>query len=276
MFQYAFGRGTALRMGFQLSLDTADFQWYSAHEGFQLPQLGIRYNQASEEDLRRLLGWQHQTWARRLRLYKHLPRPNTVVEPYFHFSPRCAKGPDGSYFVGYWQSYRYFSDFANDIRTDFTSGHVDLSAYGSLWHEIETSESVAVHVRRGDYVSTKRGRMAHGPRGSQYYDLAIAEICRLVPEPKFFVFSDQPSVVAEERLVKEPHVLVHVHPRPPAHVELRLMARCKHFVIANSSFSWWAAWLGSASNKRVIAPRKWFMDQKRTTLDLIPADWIGV
>src|SRR5437879_879745 len=89
MFQYAFGKGLALRNGYDLELDTSDFSWYPIHEGPQLAQLGAKFKTASDLSLRNLLGWQNARWARRLRLYKHLPKRHTVVEPHFHFSEGC-------------------------------------------------------------------------------------------------------------------------------------------------------------------------------------------
>lgn len=276
MFQYAFGRALSLRMGYQLRFDVADFQWYSTHEGFQLARLCTTLEQATEDELKEMLGWQHHRWARRLRMYKRFPKRHTIVEPHFHFSRACSQSHDGNYFVGYWHSHRYFEDFANEIRRDFCSTEIDLSVYGSILKEIESSESVGIHVRRGDYVSSRRGRKVLGTCGAKYYSNAIALLQELVSRPKFFVFSDQPSAVMAEQLVSVPHSLVDIKPRPPAYVELRMMARCKHFIIANSSFSWWAAWLGHAGDKRVIAPGRWFADKARTTADLIPPDWLVV
>ncbi|MEX2150245.1 MAG: alpha-1,2-fucosyltransferase [Steroidobacteraceae bacterium] len=276
MFQYAFGKALARRMGCELTFDVADFSWYAMHEGLQIDQLGALVDRASDGALRRLLGWRHQTWARRLRLYKRLPSRHTVVEPFFQYCSACAQSPDGSYLVGYWHSYRYFSDCARDVRTDFGSGDVDLSAFGSLLEQITTSESVAIHVRRGDYVSTTRGKRVLGPCSAEYYASAIALMRSIVPNAKFFVFSDEPESVASEKLIVEPHILVNVRPRPPAFAELRLMTKCKHFIIANSSFSWWAAWLASYPTKVVMAPQHWFRDASLDVSDLFPADWLIV
>jgi hypothetical protein len=276
MFQYAFGRALALRHGYEFNLDVTDFGWYRTHEGFQLEALGVRCKLATERQLAQLLGWRHRRWARRLRMYKRFPRRNTVVEPHFEFSARLLRAPDDCYFVGYWHSNRYFNDQAQQLRTDFVSADVDLSVYGDLPSEIASTESVAVHVRRGDYTTTVRGRNTFVPCGKPYYKKAVDLIRGRVSNPKFFVFSDEPSAVTHEQLIDTSHRLVNVQPRPPAYVELRLMMLCKHFVIANSSFSWWAAWLGDNPTKRVVAPRNWFADGSRDTRDLLPKDWILV
>jgi len=136
---------------------------------------------------------------------------------------------------------------------------------------------VAVHVRRSDYVSTWRNRSTFAVCGSQYYRAAIEAMRALVRDPRFFVFSDDPSAITREKLIDEPHTLVDVRPRPLAHVEMRLMARCKHFIIANSSFSWWGAWLNPSPGKIVVAPRSWFTEKgllTRDTRDLCPLNWI--
>ena len=276
IFQYAFGRALALRMGYEVQFDVCDFQWYSTHEGFQLPGLGVGVRAASESDLHRLLGWRHRRWARRFRLYKRLPPRNIVVEPHFHFCGECARATDGTYLVGYWHSYKYFEDYSDQIRSDLGTAKVDLSRYGSILDDIESSDSVAIHIRRGDYVTTRKGRKVLGSCSPEYYAKAISLVRGLARNPKFFAFSDQPLEIRAQRMVTHPHVLVDVLPRPPAYAELRLMARCKHFIIANSSFSWWAAWLGSDPEKRVIAPKRWFADESRNACDLIPSDWTTI
>jgi hypothetical protein len=261
-------------MGYQFALDVSDFSWYSRHDGMQLPQIGACFEPASHAELAALLGWRHWSWARRLRLYRASPSAKTVLEPHYQFSERCFNGTDATYYVGYWQSPRYFENVAPQLRTELGLTDEQLAPhYGELLPLIRSTNSVAVHVRRGDFVSNWRGRRVHASCDRHYYAAAIARIRQSVSSPIFFVFSDDPQAVIDLQLVPEPFVIVNVYPRPPAFVELTMMSRCKYFVIANSTFSWWAAWLGTCSDKIVVAPSRWIQSATQNTSDLLPDTW---
>jgi len=206
---------------------------------------------------------------------------NEYREPHFHYDPAFeALGPRATLF-GYFQSERYFSSIAGSLCGWFALREPLGVAASAALERIEASGlPVSVHVRRGDYL--KPGTLEyHGLLGEPYYREALA---RLEPdvgqESELFVFSDDMDA-AEQVLNFVPKArLVHVRGDPERPWEdMALMARCRHHVIANSSFSWWGAWLNRWPDKIVVAPRNWFalgqLNRSRT-FDLYPPGWLLV
>jgi hypothetical protein len=134
-------------------------------------------------------------------------------------------------------------------------------------------ESVSLHIRRGDFVSNRKTNEIHGVLPLEYYYEAIRLITNQVRNPEFFIFSDDIPWVRENLLVPKKVNFVE-HPTSNRDYEdLILMSNCKHHIIANSSFSWWGAWLSQNPVKRVIAPREWYRIVIDTR-DLLPEEWI--
>lgn len=182
------------------------------------------------------------------------PSP-TYIEPYFHYSP-IPTNIKSLTLDGYFQSEKYFEDYKDEIRNEFTFRHSKCSA-----PEINT---VSIHVRRGDYLNLSD----HHPVCSlDYYKEAMQRF----PNHNFLVFSDDKSWCLEN--FKEDNVKISVNPDPS--YDLQLMSLCDHHIIANSSFSWWGAWLGKNKDKEVIAPKEWFGPAKTNhdTKDLCPKEW---
>ena len=132
---------------------------------------------------------------------------------------------------------------------------------------------MCVHVRRGDYVTDPFILENVGLCGLEYYQSALDLIRRQVSSPTFFVFSDDPDWTRQNLPVPEPRHFISHNCGVSDHEDLRLMSACKHFVIANSTFSWWGAWLSTHSQKIVIAPKRWFVSAKYPTTDVIPTAW---
>ena len=145
-------------------------------------------------------------------------------------------------------------------------------------HRIDGTESVAVHVRRGDYVTLRSAAALHGTLPVEYYAAAISQLRATVASPHFYVFSDEPEWCASHLplLVGEATFVSH-NVGPKAWQDLMLMSRCRHHVVANSSFSWWGAWLADQRHRgaprQVIAPARWFAGQALDTVDRFPAHW---
>jgi len=134
---------------------------------------------------------------------------------------------------------------------------------------IAVANAVCVHVRRGDYVTSER----HGLCGLDYYREAMAWLQARMSGLEFFVFSDDPAWVAAH-FPRNGAVTLVTHNTGRADAEdLRLMMQCRHFVIANSTFSWWGAWLGQAPGKLVIAPKRWNASEKFSEKDMVPEEW---
>ena len=138
---------------------------------------------------------------------------------------------------------------------------------------IQSSDAVAIHVRRGDYISNQNTTEFHGICSLDYYHKAIDEIISKVNDPHFFVFSDDPEWTQENLKIDAPTTYVAHNSSDKNYEDLRLMSLCNHFIIANSSFSWWGAWLSRNESKIVIAPSRWFQDIKYNDSDRLPEEW---
>ena len=155
-----------------------------------------------------------------------------------------------------------------------------MSGYsGGIYSRLDTLpilavNSVSIHVRRGDYLTNPVTFQTHGLCDIDYYKKAIDEILDLVDKPHFFIFSDDQSWAKSNIIFGAPTDYVMHNNSLKNYEDLRLMSYCRHHIIANSSFSWWGAWLGNNPEKIVIAPKKWFNDPKIDTTDLIPDTWL--
>jgi len=128
-------------------------------------------------------------------------------------------------------------------------------------------------VRRGDYLTSPAASGCHGVCPPEYYHAAVKELATRLRSPHFYVFSDDPAWVKAQLNLPHPTTFVDHNDAEHGYEDLRLMASCRHHIIANSTFSWWGAWLGGYPEKRVVAPQKWFRDDRVDTADLIPQGW---
>jgi hypothetical protein len=198
------------------------------------------------------------------------------VESHFHFDETFFDREPPVFLDGYWQSARYFERIADEVRGVFDRPAAPSRFYDEMRHEIEAAgNAVSVHVRRGDYVTGKAAGKMAGSCTPGYYARAVALMARLVPGATFFVFSDEPEEAGRMLAFADPVVIAGPGGRPAE--DMALMAACRHHIIANSSFSWWGAWLDPSPKKMVIAPRLWFAPdylRKTYTFDLYDPDWI--
>lgn len=286
MFQYAMGRALALRRGTSLGLDT---RWYrggcepgDTPRAFQLD----RFRLLAEEAPASLLPLPAREFGVPMprlhprRVYRGLCRR---IAPYWRLTRYCvergyaydawaARQIDGAYLAGCWQSERYFADAADAIRRDFTlRAAPDAENRRWLARIAAAPCAVAMHVRRTDYV----GARVHGPCSLDYYRRGIELIERRAgARATLFAFSDDPGWARENlRLDRDLHFADHNDAALGGPEDLRLMAACDHQVIANSSLSWWAAWLNPAPRKVVVAPTPWFRTAKLDERDILPTGW---
>lgn len=191
----------------------------------------------------------------------------------FNFNSELLELPENSYIEGYWQSEKYFKDIEGIIRNEYKFKKCLSLKYLELANSIDVENSVSLHIRRGDYVTHHATGEFHGICGIDYYQKAMNLISKNVESPHYFVFSDDPDWAVCNISSDKPITFVSCS-QSSAEDDLRLMSRCRHHVIANSSFSWWGAWLSDFRDKIVIAPKLWFKDQTIDTSDLIPNGWI--
>jgi glycosyl transferase family 11 len=263
MFQYAAGRALALRRNTELQLDLG---WLTPVSRF-VYELGVfgldvrlisAYRHTRRERVRELVGLAPAAWRQNWR------------RDGFSFDPKVIDLPQDTRLVGYWQSEKYFEDFGDVIRADFRFSEPLDASNACVAEAIAASTAVAVHVRRGDYVTDPGARSFLGTLPLDYY-LAGAELMRdRTPDPRFFVFSDDPAWCRSHLRLGGPTTVVD-HNQGRGHDDLRLMALCRHHIIANSSFSWWGAWLASPEGQIVVAPERW--GAAGNAGDVIPDRW---
>lgn len=279
LFQYCAGRAAASRWNAPIKLDLYSFPDHLGRD-YELGVYSIQAAGTATWEDRKALCYLPPTLLARLKrkllggqpVYRHASTYIQRLEGICAYYPEIFElGPD-LYLDGYWQSWKYFAGIADTIRFELSRPEQVGSAALALADRITANEqAVSVHVRRGDYANDAKTTAFHGLCTIEYYQQAVDQIRSTVPGAHFFIFSDEPDWVEENLLLDGPTTLV-----PPGHTgpeDLWLMSQCRHQIIANSSFSWWGAWLNPNPDKLVIAPKRWFADESVDTTDLIPPEW---
>lgn len=199
-------------------------------------------------------------------------------QPSFNYDGNFSSIPDNAYLIGYFQSEKFFSPFEEEIRKSFEFPESISDRNKEISEKIKNSNSVSVHVRRGDYVKVASNLAHHGLCSETYYNAAFAEVKNKVENPVFYFFSDDIDWVKTNFSTGTTAHYISHNTGDQSFEDMRLMSHCKHHIIANSSFSWWGAWLNPSKDKMVIAPKPWFDNPKKEeqTVDLIPNNWIRI
>jgi Glycosyl transferase family 11 len=271
MFQYALGRNLAIKNDTTLKLDISSLSQAkeigNIYRPFALDSFNIKNELATTTEIK-TLGYPYGVFSKYIKLIKQkIFRQFNVV-----FAKKILDLKDNQYLEGFWQSPKYFESIREVLLNDFTlSQELSFTAL-AVQAQIISTTSVSVHIRRGDYVENKSVKNEFGICSISYYQKAIEHIYASVTNPTFFVFSDDIPWVKEN--IPLPVSAIYIQdPNISTVEELVLMSQCQHNIIANSSFSWWAAWLNQNPEKIVIAPTPWF-DTIAYDKDLIPASWI--
>jgi hypothetical protein len=278
LFQYAAARALALREGRGLY-----FAWHlhrsSTQRRFMLDpfQLGA---EVRREPLSRArlcwLGLRSPLADRKAgRLWQRL-RGRAVAslhEQGFHYTP-LRSVQDRIALDGYFQSWRYFVDQEPAIRAGLSLRAPLSHGSARLLAQIESDHAVCLHVRRGDYVADAKTAAFHGALDLGYYRRGLEALGAAAKGATLYLFSDDPVYCKSALSFDQKTVVVEGLGADRPWEDLRLMAACKHFVIANSSFSWWGAFLSTHADKRVVAPQRWFLNAEHDTRDLCPPTWM--
>lgn len=275
MFQYAVGRSLTVKHKTNLKLDLSFLQnppKNITHRPYELNVFNIQSDIANKSEIDKFIPNNKILYnIKRITGLK-----GVIKEPHLHFYEGLLSAPDNSYLIGYWQSEKYFKEVEDIIRKDFD---IKLKATGinqKMIEKINNYNSVSIHVRRGDYISNPKANKFHGTPPLEYYEKAIEKMDTHVDKPHFFVFSDDPSWTKDHLQFEYPMTFISHNPDEKSYEDLRLMSLCKHNIIANSTFSWWGAWLNQNTEKMVIVPKKWFSDPSINTNDIIPVSWIKI
>ena len=248
MFQYAALVGISKRHGYDFAIPPSNYtnQWYDHQlfEVFELP--GLKH-----------IGFVPQNF-------------HVYQEKYFHFDEGLYNNiPDNVNLFGYFQSEKYFKNAESEVRKDFTFKSNIFNVCNEFRKTIK-SEVISLHIRRTDYLNSQD---SHPIQPISYYEKALSNFDENLP---VIIFSDDTNWCKEQELFKLDRFLVsesnsNIH-------DLCLMTLCDHFIIANSSFSWWGAWISQNQNKKVYAPNNWFGPtlKNNDTKDLFPESWIVI
>jgi hypothetical protein len=271
MFQYACGKALAKRTNSKLLLDLSGFMGYRLHEyglcGFKIdeptPPFNLRVGGAPYSILRRMGIPLNKLMS--LQGFRYVEENQDLSFKSEILSLDCSV-----YLDGYWQSERYFADIADEIRSTFLLSSGSKGIYLPFKAGVP---NVSLHIRRGDYVHNAEASVIHGVLGLEYYQKAIAFLEKII-EKRFqvFIFSDDIEWAKKNLLLEQDTFFVSAPTNTPQN-EIRAMAKCDHHIIANSTFSWWGAWLNPTPGKIVIAPKQWFMTAKYLSEQIYPTGW---
>lgn len=277
MFQYAIARALSERYQTAFSLNRS---WFDQSQGnatpreLQLSLLNIKNIPFTDAAFPKKLG----KIARILQPL--LPVKSLVIyqRNAFDFDPAIFKLKNVSakdvYLSGYWQAFPYIDAIREQLKKEFRTKSEISESYRDYLQKIHSSESVMIHIRRGDYVHSPAAAQYHGTLPIHYYRSAIQELLSAKPNAHFFIFSDD-LIWAKEALgaSAQKTYIEHASAADAAAQELQLMFACKHHIIANSSLSWWGAWLRQDAGGLVFAPNRWINDQHLDLSNLLPAKW---
>jgi hypothetical protein len=291
MFQYAAAKTLACRHGVELVVDESAFRTYALRsfmlDRLQIPEIDVSIGKHSVSNPIRaknfaIMQWRNRAdrFLTRLGLAQLAKTHGVYSEPHLHFDPDFFELGSTVSLYGHFQSERYFSGIAGQLRGYFRPREpLGLQAQAVADMIARAEMPVSIHVRRGDYVKSAETARVHGSLRAAYYKKALKVLQGTIDTRiTAFVFSDDATAAEAVLDFASCENLVHVRGDPGRPWEdMMLMALCRHHIVANSSFSWWGAWLDPSPDKVVIAPREWFTTEElrqRNTCDLYPPDWI--
>ena len=268
MCQYACGRNLSIKNNDTLKLD---IEAYTIHNPrvYGLGYFNIVENMATPEEIQKLK-LPYGFLSRCIRSFKA-----RVLRQYnIGFNPKILELKENIFLEGFWKNEKYFIDIEETIQREFTLRE-PLSEASQKIKEAIGSEpcSVSLHVRRGDYTSHAGTAKHHGVCSAEYYQDSLTYISSRVPISRLFVFSDDIAWVKNNMSFDFPVTFVS-QTNIPDYEELVLMSYCKHNIIANSTFSWWGAWLNKNKSKIVVAPKRWLAKTGTDYYKEIPTTWI--
>jgi len=281
MFQYAFARKLSLMKNIQVKFDISHFdndKVYNRH--YELNHFNIIENIASPEEVNQFIYGKFERGLSGLALKfidKVLPnhRRRVVKQPKKGFDPLIYKVSDNTYIDGYWGNEEYFKDIARTVRKEFTLRKQLDDKNLAIKNKIMNVNSVSIHIRRGDYLNVEGAKRLFPVCSIEYYENAIQRICSIVDNPQFFIFTDDYDWVENNITHKVQIIIVK---NSEGYKDFDLMKNCKHDIIANSTFSWWSAWLNENPDKIVIAPKIWYKVKSYQKMyekgNLVPKEWI--
>ena len=271
LFQYATGRHLSIKNNTALVLDTSNYLIDKNNRHYELRRYNVKAKTANIITciFVRLGKYIIPKMTQNIRLpIKYVKERNN------YFNDEILSERRNIILDGYWQSEEYFKNIRDTILDDLTLLSNPDKKNKKMLKRINNSNAVCLHVRRDDYVSNPLLQKYHGSLTPEYYNEAINSICDRLTDPEFFIFSDEPEWCKHNIITDRTHTYVDINGPDKAPEDLRLMSACNHFIIANSSFSWWAAWLSENKKKIIIAPKRWYREKDEG--DIVPKRWIRI
>ena len=279
MFQFASGFNLANRLNMQYRIDIKLLNKYDRHNGYQLDEIfDFNFEIANYSELWGIL---------KFKTFSVINESVEKVDPYFfdssnhifreyshNFINDIERINSKCYISGYWQSEKYFLNSENELRKIFTFKNSLSGINKDIQSDIFNSNSVCIHVRRGDYLSNPDAAKFHGSCELEYYKKSIDLISSKISNPKYFIFSDDVEFIRNNFNFLNNYKVIDNNQGRDSFIDLRLMSLCKHHIIANSTFSWWGAWLAKNDQQIVIAPEKWFIGSSEIIKDIYCQNWI--
>jgi hypothetical protein len=273
LFQYAAGKALSHKNRTGLRLDIRDYKIYTLHD-YSLKHFNIPQNFAHTFPLQRTL-------CKLLTGNSYFPF-KVYQDKSGSFDSHFFELPNQTYLDGYWSNEKYFLSIREELLKELTLKS-PLSPYSlEILDQIQKTNAVSVHIRRGDYVSNPAISEIYKICDQSYYQPAYEKMMAQVDTPHFFIFSnDIPWAKANLRFIKSATFID--NPKQQNYEDFHLMRSCKHNIIGNSTFSWWAAWLNTHLDKIVMSPAEWFlapshphMPNFALDMNILPASWIRI
>jgi hypothetical protein len=274
LFQYSIGRAFSLEYNIELKLDLSFLIDRTnkdiTHRNFELSNFNINASIAAQNELNKYKKYSLKS------IFKFYTILN-ITENNFSNKINYIEKNTHIFLDGFWQSEKYFIKYRSILLNDLVPVRKPNDLNREYINLISNSNSISVHIRRGDYISNNNANSFHGVCSIDYYLNAITYIINHIKNPVFYFFSDDINWVKNnfDNSAFQKYFISHNFDNT-SFEDLRLMTYCKHNIIANSTFSWWGAWLNTNPNKIVIAPSKWFVDLSMISEDLIPESWIKI
>lgn len=272
MFQYAFGYYLAKKYQTELKLDLSFYKDQNLRK-YELDCFTISSPIANMNEVKRFKGKTFKKEELDIIINRYLLRKPIYKEKKFNYDSCIELIPDNSYIWGYWQSEKYFKGIENHLRSEFTfkkSNLMNLLKKSIL----QINNSVSIHIRRTDYINNPITKKSHGLCSLEYYQKAIKYVKNKISNPYFCIFTDDVAWVKENFKLADSFSIISDPSKLTPSMDMELMSLCNHHITANSTFSWWGAWLNPKPDKIVISPLNWFNELKHSTTDLIPDNWI--
>jgi hypothetical protein len=278
LFQYAAGRSLAQKRGTSVVFDTTFLNKQTDAWTKRQFELAVFSFQPKFLPVAEVSGFQvmQDNALRRVAdgYFPFLFSKHYFKEKKFAFDPNVLTQRDNTLLDGFWQTERYFIEQEALIRSELKFSKPFDGLNADLAKRIQASQSAAIHVRRGDYILNKTTQAFHGSCDIDYYKRAVADLSSRISDLDWYVFSDDATWVKEQFQFLPNMQAIDHNTGEQSYADMHLMSLCKHQIIANSSFSWWGAWLNANPSKRVIAPAKWLAKEDIDTSDIYPGAWI--